>query len=59
MEYEKRKSKAKTPISFKNGNIADPGKELILKNAKNIDKPFFFFVRMLSFIRCEITPPVK
>ena len=42
MEYEKRKSKAKTPISFKNGNIADPGKELILKNAKNIDKPFFF-----------------
>ena len=34
MEYEKRKSKAKTPFSFKNGNIADPGKEKILKNAK-------------------------
>ena len=36
MEYEKKKkkSKAKTPISFKNRNKADPGKELILKSAK-------------------------
>ena len=32
MEYGKRESKAKTPISFKNRNKTDPGKELILKN---------------------------
>ena len=34
MEYEKRKSKAGTHILFKNRNKANPGKKLILKNAK-------------------------